>query len=483
MFLNKLTIKQAQAKLEAGEISSVDLVKACFVRIKKVDRQIKACLSVYEKEALREAQRADERRAKGEYGALLGIPYLAKDNILARGTKTTAASKILKNYVAPFDASIIKRLRKAGAVLLGKTNLDEFAHGASTENSAFRPTHNPWDLERVPGGSSGGSAAAVSADMCIFALGTDTGGSIRYPASLCGVNGLKPSFGRSSRFGLIAMTSSTDVPGPLTKTVEDAGLVLSAIAGLDKYDATTVDEKVNDYANNLVFDLQGKKIALVKEIVGGLEGRVKEIFYSNIDKFKELGAKIVNISLPHTKYGVPVYYIITPSEISSNLGRFDGIRYGFSAEEAKNLQEVYSKSRGQAFGPEVKRRIMLGTYALSAGYFDAYYLQAQKVRTIIKKELDNALQEVDIILTPTANGPAFKIGEQSSDPLKMYLEDIFVTAPSLAGLPAMSIPGGFINDLPIGLQIIGSRFAEQTVLNFAQAFQQNTNYHLQKPQI
>jgi aspartyl-tRNA(Asn)/glutamyl-tRNA(Gln) amidotransferase subunit A len=399
MNLNKLTIKEAQVKMEAGEISSVDLSKACLSRIKEIDGDLKACLSVCEKDALEEARDADTRRSKGETGELLGIPYLAKDNILTKRIKTTAASKVLENYTAPFDATIIKKLKKAGAVLLGKTNLDEFAHGASTENSAFGTTHNPWDLSRVPGGSSGGSAAAVASDMCIFALGTDTGGSIRHPASFCGVTGLKPSYGRSSRFGLIAMTSSTDVPGPITKTTEDASLVLAVIAGQDKNDFTTVDKKIDNYNEYLQHDLKGKKIGVASEIVDQLRGGAKKIFDKTLEKFKDLGAEIIDVHLPHAKYGVGVYYIITPSEVSSNLGRFDGIRYGFSDDEAKNLVEGYKKSRGKSFGPEAKRRIMLGTYALSAGYFDAYYLQAQKVRTIIKKELDNMLKSVDILNT------------------------------------------------------------------------------------
>ncbi len=470
MHINTLTIKEAQTRMEAGEFSALDLTKACFERIKVVDERVHACLSLCEDEALAAAEQADKRRAQGEKGTLLGIPYLAKDNILARGTKTTAASKILENYVAPFDATVIDRLKKAGAVLLGKTNLDEFAHGASTENSAFGTTHNPWDLDRVPGGSSGGSAAAVAADMCLFALGTDTGGSIRHPASFCGVVGLKPSYGRASRFGLIAMTSSTDVPGPITKTVEDAAIVLQAISGIDEHDATTVNEEVPDYSafgNDLA---KGKKIGIDREVRSQLSGELKDVFEKSVARLEAAGAIIIEISLPHAKYGVPVYYIITPSEVSSNLGRFDGIRYGFSEKEAVDLITTYRQSRGHGFGPEAKRRIMLGTYALSAGYYDAYYLKAQKVRTIIKEELDNALKEVDALLTPTASGPAFKIGEQSNDPLKMYLEDIFVTGASLAGLPAISIPAGFISGLPIGIQFIGPRFGEKMILDLSQAY-------------
>ena len=478
--MNKLTIKQAQEKLEAGEVSSVDLTRACLDRIKAVDGQVKACLTVCEKEALLEAKKADERRANGEKSDLLGIPYIAKDNIMTKGVKTTAASKILENYIAPFDATIIKKLRTAGAVLLGKANLDEFAHGASTENSAFGPTHNPWDLERVPGGSSGGSAAAVAADMCLFALGTDTGGSIRCPASFCGVVGLKPTYGLASRFGLIAMTSSTDVPGPLAKTVEDAKTVMNTIAGVDKNDATTVNVKDTSY----ITEVKGKKIGLPKEYFNkGLDTEVKKLVMQAVNEYKKQGAEIIDVSLPHNKYSVAVYYIITPSEISSNLARFDGIRYGFSDKESKELIDIYKKSRGRGFGPEAKRRIMLGTYVLSAGYFDAYYLKAQKVRTIIKKEFDQVLNEVDCIITPTGPHTAFKIGEQSSDPLKMYLEDIYVSGASLSGLPAISIPVGFSKGLPVGMQIIGKRFAENTLYKMGSAFQNATDYHKQKPEL
>jgi aspartyl-tRNA(Asn)/glutamyl-tRNA(Gln) amidotransferase subunit A len=497
MNLNQLTIKQASEMLAKKEITSVELTKACLARIKEIDHKIKACLTVCEKEALAEAKKADERIKNGEVGNLLGIPYLVKDNILTRGIKTTAASKILENYIAPYDATIIKKLKDAGAVLLGKTNLDEFAHGASTENSAFGATHNPWDYTRVPGGSSGGSGAAVAADMCLFALGTDTGGSIRCPASFCGITGLKPTYGRSSRFGLISMTSSTDVPGPLTKTVEDAAIVLSVIAGVDKNDATTVNKPhPNPLLSKERESLKGLTIGLPKEyFVSGTDEGVTKAVEKAIEDFKKLGVKFKKVSLPHTKYGVPVYYIITPSEVSSNLARFDGIKYGLSIMknppqppfvkrgDTSDLMEVYTKSRGKGFGSEAKRRIMLGTYALSAGYFDAYYLQAQKVRTKIKQEMDKILEEVDCLLTPTSPHIAFKIGEQSSDPLKMYLEDIFVTGASLAGLPAISIPCGFDKNMPIGLQLIGKRFDEAMLFRIGQSYQAATEWHLKKAKI
>ena len=469
--LNQLTIKEAREKLLKKEITSVELTEACLNRIKEIDGDIKACLTVCEEEALQEAREADVRIKKGENGDLLGIPYLAKDNILTKGIRTTAASKILENYIAPFDATIINKLKAAGAVLLGKTNLDEFAHGASTENSAFGPTHNPWDLERVAGGSSGGSAAAVAAGMCLFALGTDTGGSIRCPASFCGVVGLKPTYGRSSRFGLIAMTSSTDVPGPITKTVGDAAIVLKAIAGHDKNDATTPEVEVPDYIKNISQSIKGLKIGVPEEFLKDADEKILGKFNEAIEKLKTLGAIVKTVSLPHAKYAIPVYYIITPSEVSSNLARFDGIRYGLSDKEAKNLQEVYTRSRGLGFGPEAKRRIMLGTYTLSAGYYDAYYLQAQKVRTKIKEELDYELTQVDAIIMPTQPDIAFKIGSQSDDPLKMYLEDLFVAPASLAGLPAISVPCGLVDNLPIGLQIIGKRFDESGLFQIADAYE------------
>ncbi|MBU1991611.1 Asp-tRNA(Asn)/Glu-tRNA(Gln) amidotransferase subunit GatA [Patescibacteria group bacterium] len=489
--LNKLTIKQAIEKLNNKEITSVELTEACLARIKEVDNKINACLTVCEEQVLVEAKKADEIRQTGqgwETPPLLGIPYLVKDNILTRGIKTTAGSKILENYIAPYDATIIKKLKQAGAVLLDKVNMDEFAHGASTENSAFGVTHNPWNLECVAGGSSGGSAVAVVTDMCLFALGTDTGGSIRYPASFCGVTGLKPTYGRSSRFGLISMTSSTDVPGLITKTVEDAAIILSVIAGVDKNDATTVKEKIDDYQKLIKQDLHGLKVGLPKEyFIEGVDKGVKQAVEQAIEEFKKLGVKFVKVSLPHTAYGVPVYYIITPSEISSNLARFDGIKYGLSAMEEKNnihsLFDIYAKSRGKGFGAETKRRIMLGTYALSAGYYDAYYIQAQKVRTKIKQEMDKVLEQVDCLLTPTAPHVAFKIGSKSQDPLKMYLEDIFVTGASLAGLPAISIPCGFDNNMPVGLQLIGKRFDEAILFRIGYNFQEATDWHLKKVEI
>lgn len=485
MDFNKLTIKEASKELVSGELTSVELTTACLNQIEKLEPIINACITIVKEEALAQAKLADERRANGDKSALLGIPYLAKDNILTKGVRTTAASKILNDYIAPYNATIIEKLNKQGAVLLGKTNLDEFAHGASTENSAFDVTHNPWDVNKVPGGSSGGSAAAVAADMCIFALGTDTGGSIRQPASFCGVVGLKPTYGRASRHGLISMTSSTDVPGPLTKTVEDSAIVLSAIAGVDKYDATTLNENIDNYLSGKNLEnLKGLKVGLPAEyFVDEMDSAVKEMVKEASDKFIKLGATVEEVSLPHTKYAIPVYYIITPSEISSNLARFDGLRYGPKIDGIKDLADAYLKNRGNGFGGEVKRRIMIGTYALSSGYYDAYYLRAQKVRTKIRQELDHVLKKVDILLTPTSPHTAFKIGDQNKDPLKMYLEDIFISSASLAGLPAISTPCGFVGGMPVGMQLISKRFNEKTLFKAASVYQNNTDWHTKKPEI
>jgi len=522
MKLNELTIKEARERLAKKEITALELTEACLREIALKDSEIKACLSICADSARLEAKEADKRIQAGDKGALLGIPYLCKDNLMTKGIRTTASSKILENYTAPYDATVVKRLKKAGAILLGKTNLDEFAHGASTENSAFFTTKNPHDLTRVPGGSSGGSAAAVAANLCIFALGSDTGGSIRQPASFCGIVGLKPSYGRVSRFGLLSMTSSTDVVGTLTKTVSDAGRVLDVIAGADENDATSAPADFiaetrsaarraisESSASNAIsaasasgsigassaasassasgsvgassaasassvssaLDFSQLKVGLPKEyFTKDLDPKVKEKILAVSEKLKSLGAEIIDINLPYTKYGIPVYYLITPSEISSNLARFDGIGWGRAAE-ADNLQDFYKKSRGAGFGPEVKRRIMLGTYALSAGYYDAYYKKAQAVRTLIINDFNQAFKQVDIILTPTSPHSAFKIGAQNNDPLAMYLEDVFVVGASLAGLPALSIPAGKITvsdeELPIGAQLIGQRFFEEELLAVA----------------
>lgn len=478
MNLNELTIKEARSLLDEGKITSLEITEACLKQIEILDKEIHACLTVCADEARREAKMADERLKEGEKGDLLGIPYLCKDILMTKGIRTTAASKILESYIAPYDATVVRKLKEAGAVLLGKTNLDEFAHGASTENSAYGPTKNPLDITRVAGGSSGGSAAGVAANMCLFALASDTGGSIRYPASFCGVFGLKPSYGKVSRFGLLSMTSSTDVVGVISKTAYDAAIVLHAISGKDELDATTAPEKMTNVENKFsekikMKSLIGLKIGLPKEyFLESLNPEVKERIMAVAEKLKAAGAEIKSVSLPYTKYGIPVYYIITPSEVSSNLARFDGIGWGLKKENAVNLQEFYKQSRGAGFGPEAKRRIMLGTYALSAGYYDAYYKKAQTVRTLIIEDFNKAFKQVDLLLTPTAPHGAFKIGEKSNDPLAMYLEDIFVTGASLSGLPAISIPAGKVKvkgggDMPLGAQIIAPRFQEDLILQIA----------------
>lgn len=459
--LNRLNIQEARVKLDSGEITAFELTEACLEQIAATNGRLNAVLTLCAESARTEAEAADRRLKNGERLPLLGIPYLCKDNIMTKGIRTTAASKILENYIAPYDATVIGKLKEAGAILLGKTNLDEFAHGASTENSAYGPTKNPWDLNRVAGGSSGGSAAAVAADLCIFAIGSDTGGSIRYPAAFCGVVGYKPAYGAMSRSGLISMTSSTDVIGPLTKNVLDAEIVYNEIFGLDKLDATT-------YASDLITaaqgSLKGLKIGLPKEyFVSGLNPEIKKSLEKVKEALEKEGAIIGEVSLPYTDYGVPVYYIITPSEVSSNLARFDGIAWGLKANESSDLQEFYKKSRGQGFGPEAKRRIMLGTFALSAGYFEAYYKKAQAVRTLICQDFDKAFKNFDLLVTPTAPHVAFKIGEKSNDPLAMYLEDIYVTGASLAGLPAISIPSGLVDGLPVAGQLIAPRGQENNL--------------------
>ncbi|MDP3057185.1 MAG: Asp-tRNA(Asn)/Glu-tRNA(Gln) amidotransferase subunit GatA [bacterium] len=502
MNLTDITIEQAHSGLVKREFSALELVKSCLTRIKSIDSKTKSFITVTEEKALSDAKKADKEINQlledgEEIDFLTGIPVAIKDNILVKGILCTASSNILANYVAPYNATVVEKIKNKKGIILGKVNLDAFAHGASTENSDFGPTHNPWDLDRTPGGSSGGSAASVAAGEALYALGTDTGGSIRCPASFCGVVGLKPSYGRISRYGLISMTSSTDCPGIITKTVKDAAIVLERLAGQDKKDLTTPNIAVFDYVKYLDKEnINGLKIGVPDEYFAeGLDPEVLKAVREAIALLEEKGAKAIPVSLPNTKYAVPVYYIITPAEVSSNLARFDGIRYGYSVEndgkyssEIKNLWEVYLKSRRYGFGDEAKRRIMLGTYTLSAGYYDAYYLKAQKVRTLIKKDFDEAFKEVDCLITPTAPHVAFKIGSRAT-PLEMYLEDIFVSAVSLAGLPAISIPCGFAKPkdgdipMPIGMQIIGKGFDEQTVLSVANIYEKATDWHKARPKL
>ncbi len=466
MNVAELTIKEINKGLKEKDFSAEELTKLFLKNIDKKDKKIEAFLTRTSDSAKKQAKEIDEMISGGrELPLLAGVPFAVKDNILVKGVRCTAASKILEDYKAPYEATVIGKLKEKKGIILGKTNLDEFAMGSSTENSAFGVTKNPHDLNRVPGGSSGGSAAAVASGQCCYALGSDTGGSIRQPASFCGVVGFKPTYGAVSRYGLIAFGSSLDQIGPLTKTVEDAQIVFEAISGKDNFDSTSVEKRKETSSLKNFKDL---KIGVPKEyFVEGINPEVEKIIKGNINKFEKKGAKIKEISLPHTKYALAVYYIIAPSEASANLARYDGIKYGYSAKKAKNLLDFYLKTRGEGFGIEVKRRIMLGTYSLSSGYYDAYYLRAQKVRKMIKDDFEKAFREVDFIFTPTSPSLAFKIGEKINDPLSMYLADIFTVPVNLAELPAISLPAGKVNDLPVGLQIIGNNFEEDKIFEAA----------------
>ena len=485
MRLNELTIKQAGDGLKKKEFSSVEITKACFEQIEKTDDKIKSFITLTKDLALKQAKEADQA---GDFSRpLAGVPAAIKDCFCTKGVKTTAASKILENYVPPFSATSVEKLEANNYVMLGKVNLDEFTMGSSTENSGFFPTKNPWDLSRVPGGSSGGSAAAGAADQRLYALGTDTGGSIREPASFCGLVGLKVTYGRVSRFGVLSYASSFDTIGPITKTVEDAALVLNAIAGADPKDSTTPPVAVPDYAADLKKDIKGLKIGVPKEFfVAGIDKEVEKTIKTAIAKLAELGAKIVDVSLPLTKYAIATYYILVKSEASANLARYDGVRFGFSAR-AENLLENYLQSRQTGFGQEVKRSIMMGTYTLSAGYYDAYYLKAAKVRTLIKQEYEKVFKKVDCLAAPAAPTMAFKLGEKMEDPLQMYLADIFTGPINIAGVPAISLPCGFALpqdgqiEMPVGLQLIGKHFDEATILRVAHNYEQATDWHKRKP--
>ncbi|MDP2918423.1 MAG: Asp-tRNA(Asn)/Glu-tRNA(Gln) amidotransferase subunit GatA [bacterium] len=485
MNLNELTIKEAHAKLQSGEIFATELAQACLRRIEKVDPQVHAFLRVCGEQAMAEAERVDSKIKTGEkIGVLEGIPAALKDNLCTRGVATSSASRMLARYIPPYDATVVSKLKKAGMVLLGKTNMDEFAMGSSTENSAFGATHNPYDLDRVPGGTSGGSAAAVVADECLYGLGSDTGGSIRQPASFCGVVGLKPTYGRVSRYGLHAAVSSFDQVGPLTKTVEDCALVLNAIAGEDPRDATSGARAVPDYTELLGRDLRNLKIGVPQEyFIGGTDQGVRDAVMQAISRFKELGGQIKKVSLPYTKYALAVYYIINFAEISANFARYDGIRYGYSAKDAKNLWEHYGKTRREGLGREVRHRIMLGNYVLSAGYRDAYYKKAQAVRALIIQDFKKAFAQVDLLAAPVSPTPAFKIGEKADDPLTMYLADIFTVPVNIAGIPALSLPCGFVNNLPVGLQIMGPWWREEQILQAGHQYEQAEEWHRMKPNI
>lgn len=483
MSLSYLTITQIKQGLTSREFSCTELVKYYLKRIDD-NKNLNAYITVATASALAQAQEVDRKiKNKEQPGALEGVPVAIKDIILTAGLKTTASSKALENYIAPYDAAIVKKLKAAGAVILGKTNCDEFAMGSSNETSAFGPVLNPWDKTRVPGGSSGGSAAAAAADLCCFSLGTDTGGSIRQPAAFCGVTGLKPTYGLVSRSGLVALTSSLDQAGPLTKTAEEAAEVLQIMAGPDAADATTYPEPPENYLEALKKDIKGLKVGLPKEyFTDGLSSEISKASKAAIKVLESLGAKFSEVSLPLTQFSLPVYYIVQPAEVSSNLARYDGIRYGHSSLGAKNLAEVYQQSREEGLGAEVKRRLMIGTYVLSSGYKEAYYQQARKVQKLIQRQYQEIFKEVDVLLTPTTPEPAFKLGAKAGDPLSMYLADIYTVAANIAGLCGLSIPAGFTKEqLPIGLQILGPAFGEAVILRLAHQYQQVTDHHLKHP--
>lgn len=470
MDISNLTIKDARLSLEHKDFSAVELAKACLTRIKKIDSTLHAFTTVSSKEALRDAQNADDLISRGVSKPLLGIPVAFKDLFTTRGIRTTAGSKIIQNYIPPFDATTATRLKEAGAVVMGKTNEDAWGHGSSGENTDYEPTRNPYDTSRVPGGSSSGSAAAVASGECLAATGTDTGSSVRLPAAYCNLVGIKPTYGRVSRYGVIAMASSFDTIGHMTKTVYDNALIYEITAGRDRFDATTLDVPVPQYTKIIGKNINGLKIGLPKEYyeAKGIDKKVLEVTEKAIDKLKQLGAQIVNVTLPHTDYAMATYYILVPSEVSSNMAKYDGIRYGLGRE---------------TFGPEAKRRIMIGTYALSAGYYDAYYLKAAKVRTLIKKDFEDVFTQVDALLVPSSPSLPFKIGEKTSDPLSMYLSDIFMCPINVAGVPAMNVPCGFVNDLPVGMQIVGPQFGEERLFQIGAAYEATTEWYKVKPKI
>ncbi len=477
------TITQLAASLKAGEFSSVELTQHYINRIKNYDKSLNSFITVSETQAFAQAELADKAIAAGEAQALTGIPFAQKDIFCTNGVKTSCGSKMLDNFIAPYDASVIESFNNSGAVMLGKTNMDEFAMGSSNETSFYGVVKNPWHTDYVPGGSSGGSAAAVAARLAPASTGTDTGGSIRQPAALCNLTGLKPSYGRVSRYGMIAFASSLDQAGTFTQTAEDAALMLNVMAGLDERDSTSIDEPVPNYLANLNGAVKGLKVGLPKEyFADGLDADVAKRIDDAINEYKKLGAEFVEISLPNTHLSVPAYYIVAPAECSSNLSRFDGVRFGYRCDAPKDLEDLYKRSRGEGFGEEVKRRILVGAYALSSGYYDAYYLKAQKIRRLIANDFSEAFKEVDVIMSPTTPTPAFKVGEKNDDPISMYYSDIYTIAVNLAGLPGMSVPCGFVNDLPVGLQIIAPYFGEEKLLNVAHQYQQVTDWHQQMPE-
>jgi aspartyl-tRNA(Asn)/glutamyl-tRNA(Gln) amidotransferase subunit A len=476
------TLAELAAGLQKGEFSSTELTGAWLERIKAEDSKYNSYITVTEEQAMAEARAADAAIAAGTAGPFTGLPIAHKDLFCTKGVRTSCGSKMLDNFISPYDATVVARFRQAGAVMLGKTNMDEFAMGSSNESSYYGPARNPWDPERVPGGSSGGSGVAVAARLAPAATGSDTGGSIRQPAALCGITGLKPTYGRVSRYGMVAFASSLDQGGPMAHTAEDCAMMLNVMAGFDPMDSTCLDREVPDYTATLNEPLQGLKIGLPKEYFSAtLDPQIAERVHAAVAEFEKLGATVKEVSLPNTELCIPAYYIIAPAEASSNLSRFDGVRYGYRCDNPKDLEDMYKRSRGEGFGAEVKRRIMVGTYALCAGYYDAYYNKAQQIRRLIQQDFIRVLEEVDVIMGPTTPHPAFRIGEKSNDPVSMYMEDIYTLSLNLAGLPGMSVPCGQVDGLPVGLQIIGNYFAEAKLLNVAHRFQQATDWHKQAP--
>jgi aspartyl-tRNA(Asn)/glutamyl-tRNA(Gln) amidotransferase subunit A len=480
--MHQKSLVELASDLQGGAYSSEELTRACLERIGSHDGRLNSFISVTETQALAAAAAADARIRAGEAGPLTGIPFAHKDIFCTEGVKTSCGSKMLDNFIAPYDATVTRKLQAAGAVMVGKTNMDEFAMGSSNETSYYGPVKNPWDEATVPGGSSGGSAVAVAARLVPASTGTDTGGSIRQPAALCGVTGIKPTYGRVSRYGMIAFASSLDQGGAFTRSAEDAALMLGAMAGFDERDSTSVDRPVDDYVAALQIPLKGLKIGLPKEYFGdGLDAGVAAVIEAALEEYKRLGATFTDISLPNAHLAVPAYYVVAPAECSSNLSRFDGVRFGYRATDPADLADLYTRSRGEGFGPEVKRRILIGTYALSAGYYDAYYLKAQQARRLIREDFLRAFEGVDVIMGPTAPTTAFRLGEKADDPVSMYLSDIYTIAVNLAGLPGMSIPAGFAGDMPVGLHLVGNYFEEGRLLNVAHRYQQVTDWHTRAP--
>ncbi|MEX6502406.1 Asp-tRNA(Asn)/Glu-tRNA(Gln) amidotransferase subunit GatA [Pseudomonas zhanjiangensis] len=480
--MHQLTLAEIARGLADKQFSAEELTRSLLARIQQLDPQLNSFISVTEELALQQAKAADARRAAGENGALLGAPIGHKDLFCTQGVLTSCGSKILHNFKAPYDATVVEKLAAAGAVTLGKLNMDEFAMGSANESSHYGAVKNPWNLERVPGGSSGGSAAAVAARLLPAATGTDTGGSIRQPAALTNLTGIKPTYGRVSRWGMVAYASSLDQGGPLARTAEDCALMLAGMAGFDPKDSTSVDQPVDDYLAALNQPLTGLRIGLPREYFGaGLDSRIADAVLATVEELKKLGATVKDISLPNMQHAIPAYYVIAPAEASSNLSRFDGVRFGYRCENPTSLEDLYKRSRGEGFGAEVRRRIMVGTYALSAGYYDAYYLKAQKIRRLIKNDFVAAFEEVDVILGPTTPNPAWKLGEKNNDPVAAYLEDIYTITANLAGVPGLSMPAGFVDGLPVGVQLLAPYFQEGRLLNVAHHYQQVTDWHTRAP--